>query len=122
MRIARLVCLLAMLLAAAPATAQLREGVYGLSGRTPEGETYDGAVALRPGPGGSWLMQWQVGTARIVGLGLVHGGVLSVAFQVNGNPGIAAYDVDPAGRLQGIWTTGGGLGSETLTPQNPPAR
>lgn len=122
MRIARPMCVLALLLAATPAFAQLREGLYGLAGRTPEGDTYDGVAALRAGPGGSWLLQWQVGNARVVGLGLIHGGVLSVAFQINGNPGVAAYDVDPAGRLQGIWTTGAGLGSEVLTPRDSPAR
>jgi len=118
----RFALVLLALAAALPAAAQLREGVYGLSGRTPEGETYEGAVALRGGPGGSWLMQWQVGGARILGLGLVHGGILSVAFQINGNPGVAAYEVDKAGKLQGVWTTGAGLGSEVLTPQERPAR
>lgn len=116
-RLLALVALIAALSAAQPATAQLREGIYGLTGQTPEGESYEGVVALRAGPAGSWLMQWQVGGSRVVGIGLVHGGVLAIAFQVNGNPGVAAYDVDPAGRLQGSWTTGTGLGSETLTPR-----
>jgi hypothetical protein len=117
MRIRRMLLVVALLLASAPVAAQLREGVYTLAGRTPEGETYDGAVTLRPGPAGSWLMQWQVGNTRLIGVGLAHAGVLAIAFQVNGNPGVAAYDVDAAGRLRGTWTTGAGLGSELLTPR-----
>lgn len=118
MRLARHL-LLALCLAgiAWPAVAQLREGLYELAGRTPDGEAYDGAVALRGGPGGSWLIVWQVGNARVAGIGLVHGGVLAVSFEVNNNPGVAAYDVQPDGRLHGTWTTGAGLGSEVLTPR-----
>lgn len=116
MRFARL-ALFALLLAATPAVAQMRSGDYTLEGRTPEGEGYTGLVALRPGPGGAWLIIWQVGNTRLGGIGLIHQGVLAVAFEVNDNPGVAAYHVAPDGRLEGTWTTGAGFGSETLTPR-----
>lgn len=54
---------------------------------------------------------------RIVGLGVIQGGVLAVAFTVDGRPGVAAFEVEPDGKLRGSWTTGGGIGTETLTPR-----
>jgi hypothetical protein len=54
---------------------------------------------------------------RLVGLGLIQAGVLAVSFVANGQPGVAVYEVEPDGRLRGTWTTGGGLGTEMLTPR-----
>ena len=62
-------------------------------------------------------MAWQVGNVRLVGLGLIQAGVLAVSFVVEGRPGVAAFEVEPDGKLRGIWTTGGGLGTEVLTPR-----
>jgi hypothetical protein len=43
--------------------------------------------------------------------------VLAIGFVAEGRPGIAAFQVEPDGRLRGTWSTGGGTGSELLTPQ-----
>lgn len=102
---------------AAPAQAQIQQGTYRLSGTNPDGSTYEGEFALQPGPGASWIAAWQVGDARIFGLAVIQGGVLAVSFVVEGRPGVAAFDVEPDGSLRGIWTTGGGLGTETLRRQ-----
>lgn len=101
----------------ATAGAQLREGSYEIAGTNPDGSTYAGAFALRPGPNASWLGQWQVGETRILGLGLIQEGLLALSFVVEGRPGIAVYSVDADGSLRGTWTTGGGVGTEILRPQ-----
>lgn len=119
----RLSALRLLLLAAAlcglalPAAAQLRQGQYELEGQNPDGSSYDGTFSLQEAPGASWLVTWQVDDMRIVGLGLIQSGVLSVSFVVDGRPGVAVYEVQPDGKLRGVWTTGGGLGTEMLTPR-----
>jgi hypothetical protein len=103
--------------AALPAAAQLRDGMYTVEGSNPDGSTYEGEFALRAGPAASWIAIWQVGDTRLLGLGVIHGGVLAVSFVVEGRPGVAAFEVEPDGRLRGVWSTGGGLGTEMLTPR-----
>lgn len=107
----------ALLIPALPAWAQIREGLYEVEGQNPDGTTYSGHLSLQTAPGAAWIATWQMSDVRIVGLGLIQGGVLAISFVVEGLPGIAAYEVDPDGTLRGVWTTGGGLGTETLTPR-----
>jgi hypothetical protein len=102
---------------ARPAGAQLREGLYAVEGQNPDGSTYTGLFALQPTTGAGWIASWQVGDVRLVGLGLIQGGVLAISFVVEGRPGVAAYEVEADGRLRGSWTSGGGLGTEMLTPR-----
>jgi hypothetical protein len=102
---------------AAPAAAQIREGAYGVEGTNPDGSNYDGEFLLRTGPGGAWVANWRVANENIMGLGLIQGGVLAVSFVVNGRPGVSVFEVEADGRLRGSWTTGGGLGTEMLTPK-----
>jgi hypothetical protein len=109
--------LLAPFLAADPAAAQIRQGFYEVEGQNPDGSPYNGSFALENAPGASWYATWQVGDVRLVGLGLIQGGVLAVSFVVDGRPGVAAYEVEPDGRLRGAWSTGGGMGTEMLTPR-----
>jgi hypothetical protein len=100
-----------------PATAQIRQGYYEVEGQNPDGSSYGGVFALENAPGASWYVTWQVGDVRLVGLGLIQGGVLAVSFVVEGRPGVAAYEVEADGRLRGAWSTGGGMGTEMLTPR-----
>ena len=109
--------LLGPALAAAPARAQIRQGLYEVDGQNPDGSPYGGVFALENAPGASWYATWRVGDVQLTGLGLIHGGVLAVSFVVDGRPGIATYEVDADGRLRGAWSTGGGMGTEVLTPR-----
>jgi len=109
--------LLGPLLAADPARAQLREGLYEVEGQNPDGTSYNGVFSLENAPGASWYATWQVGDVRLVGLGLIQAGVLAVSFIIEGRPGVAAYEVEADGRLRGAWSTGGGMGTEVLTPR-----
>ena len=95
-------CLLGPILAAAPAAAQIRQGVYEIEGTNPDGSAYRGAFALEEAPGASWYAIWQVGDARLVGLGLIQGGndntaSLTIAGSFNG--GANAFGTNVAGDL-----------------------
>lgn len=118
MSLFRTLLLAAALACLAPAAfAQLREGSYALEGQNPDGGPYSGSFDLREGPNGAWLVRWRVGSAQIIGLGLIQSGVLAVSFSADDRPGIAVYGVEADGTLRGTWTSGGGLGTETLTPE-----
>lgn len=104
-----------MALMSSAAFAQLREGLYTVEGQNPDGSAYGGLFELREGPSAAWIARWRVGDAQIIGLGLIQGGLLAVSFTAEGRPGIAIYGVEPDGTLRGTWTSGGGLGTETLT-------
>ena len=109
MRRLRTLLLLAPLLGAflaLPAAAQIREGLYAVEGQNPDGSTYQGQFVLQVGPLGTWIALWQVGNARLIGLGLIQAGVLAISFGVEGRPGIAAYEVEADGKLRGTWSTG----------------
>jgi len=99
------------------AAAQIREGRYAVLGVNPDGTEYRGELALQTGPAAAWIVTWLVGQEQVMGLGIIQGGVLAVSFSVNGRPGIAVYEVERDGTLRGTWNTGGGLGTEKLTPQ-----
>lgn len=105
------------LLGGSPAAAQIREGVYDLQGANPDGSTYSGSFGLQAAAGVGWVATWALEGMRIPGLAIVQGGVLAIAYVVQGRPGVAAYEVDSDGRLRGTWTTGGGIGTEVLTPR-----
>ena len=109
--------LLGPVLLAGSAAAQIRQGLYEVEGQNPDGSPYGGMFALENAPGASWYATWQVGDVRLLGLGLIQGGVLAVSFVVDGRPGVAVYEVEADGRLRGTWSTGGGMGTEVLTPR-----
>ena len=109
--------LLGPVLSAGSAAAQIRQGLYEVEGQNPDGSPYGGMFALENAPGASWYATWQVGDVRLLGLGLIQGGVLAVSFVVDGRPGVAVYEVEADGRLRGTWSTGGGMGTEVLTPR-----
>ena len=111
------VAVLGPTLLAGSAAAQIRQGLYEVEGNNPDGSPYNGVFALENAPGASWYVTWQVGDVRLSGLGLIQGGVLAVSFIVDGRPGVATYEVEADGRLRGAWSTGGGMGTETLTPR-----
>ena len=115
-RRSRLVLSLLLSLAiSSEAFAQLRAGSYRVEGQNPDGTAYDGGFELLEGPSGAWIARWSVGNAQILGLGLIQSGLLALSFTVEGRPGIAIYSVENDGSLRGTWSSGGGLGTETLT-------
>jgi hypothetical protein len=102
---------------AAGASAQIREGYYEVLGTNPDGSQYQGGFALQAGPSASWIVTWQVGNEQVQGLGLIQAGVMAVSFVVNGRPGVSIFEVMADGKLRATWTTGGGVGTEIMTPR-----
>lgn len=105
-------------LLAAPAMAQ-RSGTYVVEGVTPAGTAYEGAVQLQATGPQTWRIQWTISGNQTVGVALSAGSLLVVGYITDGQPGAAAYEPQPDGRLLGRWTQGlqGGVGTETLTPR-----
>ncbi|MBR0674411.1 hypothetical protein [Neoroseomonas soli] len=105
---------------ATPALAQ-RQGPYSVEGQGADGQRYQGSVMLQPTGQNTWRVTWRVGsdTADGVGLLIPEGPLLVVGYVMAGREiGVAAYAVQPDGSLQGTWTqgTGGGVGTEVMTP------
>jgi hypothetical protein len=117
----RTILLAAALIAclAPPALAQ-RAGTYGVEGQGADGSRYDGTAMLAPTGPNTWRVTWRVGgdAAQGVGILIPEGPLLVVGYTIGGETGVAAYAVQPDGRLLGTWTQGarGGIGTEVLTP------
>lgn len=104
---------------ASPALAQ-RQGSYAVAGRTPDGQAYTGTLQMVSAGANTWRVTWNVAGDTASGLGLLipEGPLLVVGYVAGRETGVVAYAVQPDGRLLGTWTqgTGGGVGSEVLTP------
>ena len=89
----------------------LLEGTHAVSGRNPDGSTYEGEVTVRV-KDGLVLMQWNVGENEMFGTGAVAGMTLGVALQ----GGVAVYGAVPQAEglsLVGLWSReGSGEASE----------
>ncbi len=116
-RILLIAALLGGMLLPQPGFAQLREGQYGVEGNNPDGSAYTGQLRLQALPNGAWYVVWQVGDSQLAGVGVIRSGVLAIGFAQQGRPGVIAYEVEADGKLHGFWTTGDGIGTEVLTPQ-----
>ena len=113
----RLLLAAAFCLLTLPAFAQIRDGYYDVAGTNPDGSTYTGTLELQAMPSGTWIALWRVGNLQMPGLGIINAGVLSIAYFIEGRPGIASYEVRPDGKLMGAWSVGAGMGTELLTPR-----
>jgi len=95
-------------------------GVYQLKGSNPGGAgEYRGEVAVMQ-TGDVYQVGWTIAGTQYVGTGVLRGQTLSVIYQLQGQQaGIAVYEVQPNGDLEGVWTLLGGqvLGTETWVPQ-----
>ncbi|GGK47196.1 hypothetical protein [Salinarimonas ramus] len=111
---------LSVALVAAPVAAQDLGGTYAVRGTNPGGQgEYRGEVAIVPA-GEAWQVAWTIGGARHVGTAILTGDTLSVVYQPEGElPGIAVYELQPDGSLEGTWTGLGGnaLGTEEWVPR-----
>lgn len=111
-----------MLLATAYAFGQSREiaGTYAMVGTNPGGMgEYRGEVAVVQ-TGDVYQVGWTIAGQRHVGTGVLNGDVFSVVYQPEGEQaGIAVYELQPDGSLDGVWTGLGGqaLGVERWVPQ-----
>ncbi len=87
------------------------EGTHAVSGRNPDGSSYQGEVTARV-KDGLVLLQWKIGGHEMFGTGVVVGMTLGVALQ----GGVAVYGAVPQAEgmsLVGLWSQeGSGQASE----------
>jgi hypothetical protein len=114
-----LLILLVALATTAPAKMQALDpsGTYRCDGTSPDGRTYQGVVQIVRN-GEAYLLRWVTpGGVANIGVGVMTGNTLSVAF-FGRSSGVIAYALDGNKRLAGEWTdlgAGGQLYKETLT-------
>jgi uncharacterized caspase-like protein len=94
---------------AAETGQQLLKGTYAVSGRNPNGTTYDGEVDLTQ-QGRKYTLVWRVGASSYRGVGELEGNILTVDW---GDKTPVVYALGEGGRLTGLWA--GGRGAEELT-------
>jgi hypothetical protein len=95
----------------------LKTGTYDLSGGNNNwgNSGYHGEVVIAP-QGENYSVIWRIGSKQTqIGVGVLQGDVLSVAFTDVANPsfwGVASYRVNAWGELEGKWTSYDGLTSK----------
>jgi hypothetical protein len=96
-------------------------GVYLGNGKNIDGTSYEGLVEIYKDHG-AFQLQWVVEDKVVaVGMGLLSGNVLAVAYY-SALPGVVAYRLEGSDKLVGEWTLVGAEGavfSETLTKVPP---
>jgi hypothetical protein len=107
--------------AADPVSSTDLTGIYVCSGTNADGSSYQAIVEIAR-QNDAYQLQWVVDSEVVaVGMGIRKGDVLAVAY-FSGQPGVAAYRIEPDDRLVGEWTVDdadGLLFSETLTKVSP---
>jgi hypothetical protein len=86
-------------------------GSYRVTGRNPDGSSYDGKVTIAR-LGSVFRVEWRVGSSSYRGTGKLDGNLLTVDW---GEPTPVVYAVAADGALAGLWDAGGG--EEILTPE-----
>ena len=99
--------LLCLLFAASGFAHNIRVGIYDLTGGNSKwgGSSYRGEVAIYP-QGENFRVEWRIGSSQSqVGVGIVEGDVLSVAYcdSVSGAWGVVSFKVVGYGELHGRW-------------------
>ena len=102
---------LALFARAAETSVPPPAGRYRVAGRNPNGSRYTGTVSIGV-QGGSYQLDWRVGSSGYRGSGTLVGNLLTVDW---GSSTPVIYALGPDGRLTGLWDAG--RGEETLTPE-----
>lgn len=111
-----------MMLGASAVYGQQRDvaGMYSVTGTNPGGMgEYRGDVIVVQ-DGEVYQVAWTIAGARYVGTGVLLGAQLSIVYAPDGQvAGIAVYELQADGTLQGVWTGLGGrrLGTERWVPR-----
>ena len=99
-------------------------GAYRCSGINPDGSSYENVVVEIVRYNDAYQLLWSVDSEPIaIGMGVRTGDVFAVSYLAD-VPGVAAYRIEPGGRLVGEWTLaglGGRLFQETLVRTSTPA-
>ena len=110
--------MLAGILAAGPALAD-GPGRYGVEGKSPDGNSYEGSASLAQTGDGIWRISWAIGSEKYEGYAIGDKEVLSVMFTSSGRSGVALYVSDENGGYNGMWAFRGDtrISKEKLRPR-----
>ena len=103
---------------AGAAQAQSVGGTYSVSGKNFNGSAYGGTAQIAPS-GAACRITWQTGSTTSAGICMLSGKSFAAAYKLGEEIGLVVYELQPDGRLIGVWTIAdkAGAGSETLTPR-----
>ncbi len=109
--------LIAGVLIAGVAQAQIVGGQYRVQGTNPDGSAYAGTATIAPSSNTTCRMIWRTGTTS-AGICMMAGKSLAASYSLSGKIGLVLYEMQPDGSLKGVWTVADqpGAGTETLIP------
>ncbi|MCB1498650.1 MAG: hypothetical protein KDK07_02495 [Bauldia sp.] len=99
------------------ASAQSVTGRYKVEGRNFDGSRYSGIAEITVTSKNTCRIVWSVGSAS-EGICMRNGTVFAASYGQGGTVGLVIYQIQPDGRMEGLWTMADrdGVGTETLTP------
>jgi hypothetical protein len=99
------------------AAAQSVGGHYTVQGAGAGGGIMYAGVAQIGFRGEECIITWHTGGAPVHGICMVQGRVFSVGYILQGQAGVAVYEIQADGSLRGRWSVGNGVGTESLYPR-----
>jgi hypothetical protein len=111
--------ILALILAVGWCTAASAQvgGRYAVTGTNPDGSGYSGTAEITPSSDSTCRMVWNTGsTSR--GICMLADKAFAASYRLGNSYGLVIYNLQPDGRLRGVWTIADqpGVGTEILTP------
>ena len=80
------------------------DGVYKISGQTPDGKNYEGTINIHP-EGHIYKCTWNIGESTYGGVGILKNGVFAIGYGTNADYGLAQYELHPSkNSAKGTWT------------------
>ncbi len=113
---------LAMAIATTPSMALAQSGsvsgTYIVEGRNFDGSRYRGTAEITVTSKNTCRIVWNVGSVS-EGICMRNGTVFAASYGQGGTTGLVIYEIQPDGRMKGLWTMADrdGIGTETLIPQ-----
>lgn len=103
---------------ATPALADKLSGKYVVSGKNPGGAgSYEGLVMIEQTADVVYKITWTIEGAKFVGTGIGGEEGLAVSYKSGSDTGVAIFQRQADGTVDGVWTYFGGtqIGTETWT-------
>ncbi len=94
-------------------------GRYTVTGTNLDGTSYSGTADIKITSNTTCEITWVTGSTTSVGHCMGMGDIIAASYSQGKNVGLAMYQQNADGSLDGYWTVAGrdGSGTETLTPE-----
>ena len=87
--------------------AKKLDGIYTISGQTPEGKYYTGSITIHP-DGQVYTCTWNIGESTYTGVGILRDGIFAVGYGTTNDYGLAQYELNSnSNTAKGTWTQAG---------------